>query len=71
MLLKNRTYDLLRFFADVLLPALGALYFGLAQIWNLPLAEQIVGTISVIVAFLDALLAVSKAQYKKNNGNGG
>ena len=71
MLLTNKTYDILRFFADVLLPALGALYFGLAQIWNLPLAEQIVGTISVIVAFLDALLAVSKAQYKKSNGNGG
>jgi len=69
MLMKNKTYNILRFFADVFLPALGALYFGLAQIWNLPYAEQIVGTISVIIAFMDALLAVSKAQYKKANGH--
>ena len=69
MLLTNKTYDILRFIADVFLPALGTLYFALAGIWGFPYGEAIVGTIMAVVAFLDALLAVSKAQYKKRNGN--
>ena len=68
MLLTNKTYDILRFIADVFLPALGTLYFALAGIWGFPYGEAIVGTITAVVAFLDALLAVSKSQYKKRNG---
>ena len=32
-LLSNKTYDWLKYIAQVFLPAVGALYFGLAQIW--------------------------------------
>lgn len=64
MLLSNKTYDLLKWVAQIALPALGALYFGLAQIWGLPYGEEIVGTISVVDAFLGALLQISTEQYK-------
>ena len=67
MLLTNKTYDILRFVADILLPALGTLYFALSGIWGFPFGEQIVGTIMAITAFLDAILAVSKSQYNKTN----
>ena len=67
MLLTNRAYDILRFIADILLPALGTLYFALSGIWGFPYGEQIVGTIMAITAFLDAILAVSKSQYNKTN----
>ena len=40
------------------LAAIGLLYVGLAQIWNLPMADQINQTIGVIVQFLSAMLAV-------------
>jgi len=66
MMLTNKVYDILRWIADLLLPALGTLYFALSQIWGFPYGEQIVGTIAALTAFLDAILAVSKAQYKKN-----
>lgn len=71
-MLSNKAYDILRFIADLLLPALATLYFALSGIWGFPYGEQIVGTIAAITAFLDALLAVSKAQYNKvqDNGNG-
>ena len=36
MKLSNKTYDLLRWIADMVLPALGTLYFALAGIWNFP-----------------------------------
>jgi len=67
MKLTNKTYDILKYIAQIVLPALGTLYFALSSIWGLPYGEQIVGTITAVDAFLGALLGVSTAQYKKNN----
>jgi hypothetical protein len=63
--MSNKLYDLLKKIAQIWLPALGTLYFALAQIWGLPYAEQIVGTISAIDCFLGAILGISSMQYKK------
>ena len=65
MLMSNKVYDVLKWIALVLLPALGALYFGLANIWGLPYAEEIVGTVSVIDTFLGAILMISTNEYNK------
>ncbi len=62
-MLSNRTYDILKWVALVLLPALGTLYFALAGIWNFPYGEQIVGTITAIDTFLGVLLGVSSMKY--------
>ena len=64
-MMSNKTYDVLKFVAQILLPAIGTLYFALAQIWHLPYAEEVVGTITAIDAFLGALLGISTAQYHK------
>lgn len=64
-ILNNKTYDILKWVALVLLPALGALYFGLAGIWGFPYGEQIVGTITVIDTFLGVILGISTVQYNK------
>ena len=69
MKLSNRMYDVLKFVAQILLPAVGTLYFALARIWNLPLAEEIVGTITAGDAFLGALLGISTMQYHKDAAN--
>lgn len=65
MKLSNNTYDILKYIAQIVLPALGTLYFALSQIWGLPYGEQIVGTITAFDAFLGALLGISSAQYYK------
>ena len=65
MKMSNKVYDVLKFIAQILLPAIGTLYFALARIWNLPYAEQIVGTITAVDAFLGAMLGISTMQYKK------
>ena len=65
MKMSDKTYDILKFVAQILLPALGTLYFALAQIWDLPLAEEIVGTITAVDAFLGAVLGISTANYNK------
>lgn len=62
--MSNKVYDILKFVAQVLLPALGTLYFAIASIWGLPFAEEIVGTITAIDAFLGAVLHISSEAYK-------
>lgn len=65
MKLTNKAYDVLKFIAQILLPALGTLYFALAKIWEFPYAAEIVGTISAVDAFLGALLGISTANYNR------
>lgn len=69
MKMKDRTYDILKFIAQIFLPALGTLYFALASIWGLPYSEQIVGTITAIDTFLGAVLKISTNQYNKDNNS--
>ena len=65
--MSNKTYDVLKWIAQILLPALATLYFALSKVWNLPLAEEVVGTISAVDIFLGAILGISSVQYNKNN----
>ena len=63
--MSNKTYDVLKWIAQLLLPALATLYFALAQIWGFPYGEEIVGTITAIDAFLGVILGISTVQYNK------
>lgn len=67
--MSNKTYDVLKYIAQIVLPAIGTLYFALASIWGLPYGEQIVGTITAIDAFLGALLGISTMKYNKEEKN--
>lgn len=63
MKMSNKAYDVLKYIAQIVLPAIGTLYFALASIWSLPYGEQIVGTITAVDAFLGALLRISTNKY--------
>lgn len=65
MKMSNKVYDILKWIAQIALPAAGALYFALAKIWGFPYATEVVGTISAVDAFLGALLGISTANYNK------
>ncbi len=71
MKMNNRLYDTLKYIAQIVLPALATLYFGLSKIWGLPYGEEIVGTISAIDVFLGALLGLSSMNYNKSVEGGG
>lgn len=68
-MMNNKTYDVLKWIAQYLLPALATLYFAIAQVWGLPYGEQIVGTITAIDTFLGVILGISTAQYNKALNN--
>ncbi|MEE1356125.1 MAG: phage holin [Clostridia bacterium] len=64
--MSNKMYDVLKWIAQILLPAAATLYFALSQIWGLPYGEEIVGTITAFDAFLGALLGITSAVYNKS-----
>lgn len=66
-LLSNRAYDILKFNAQILLPAIGTLYFALAQIWGLPKAEEVVGTVTSVDVFLGVILQLATKKYNDSD----
>ena len=67
--MSDKLYKILKYIAQIVLPALGTLYFALAGIWGFPYGEQIVGTITAVDTFLGVLLGISSYQYNKKEGN--
>ena len=65
MKLSNKNYDLLKWIAQILLPAAATLYVAAAGIWGFPYAKEIAGTISAVDLFLGALLGISSINYYK------
>ena len=61
--MSNKAYDILKYIAQLVLPAVGTLYFALAGIWGFPYGEQIVGTITAVDTFLGVVLGISTAKY--------
>lgn len=62
----GRMYDYLKFLALVVLPAAGALYFTVGQIWAFPAVEQVVGTITAVDTFLGLLISKASSDFLKN-----
>ena len=68
--MSNKMYDILKYIAQIVLPAIATLYFALASIWEFPYAEQIVGTITAVDTFLGVLLKISTDNYNKAKNQG-
>lgn len=67
MIKDSKVYDTLKYIAQIVLPGLGALYFGLADLWNLPEANRVVGTITIVDTFLGLLLKRSSDKYNASD----
>ena len=64
--MKDKTYDVLKYIAQIVLPAVGTLYFALSGIWGFPYGEQVVGTITAVDAFMGAILKISTNTYNEH-----
>lgn len=62
---SNKTYDILKWVAIIVLPALATLVKVVFAIWQLPYGTEIATTITAFATFLGALLMVSTANYQK------
>lgn len=61
--MSNKVYDILKWVAQIVLPAIATFYLAIAAIWGLPYGEQIAGTIMAIDTLLGAILGVSTKKY--------
>lgn len=70
MIIKNdKLYDVLKWVVTVVLPALTALWLGLAKVWGFPYAEEIGATLALITTFCGALLGIGSIKYKLLNSD--
>ena len=65
MKLDNKTYDVLKWIAQIFLPATATLYVAVAGIWGLGYVKEVAGTLSAIDLFLGTLLGISSTNYYK------
>ncbi len=66
-LLSNRMYNFLKWMAAGVLPAFGAFYFGLDDIWHgLPKVDEVVGTTTLLNTFLGAVLLIGTKSYNNS-----
>lgn len=68
---SNKVYDVLKFIAQIVLPAIATFYVTIASIWRLPLGDEISRTVMAVDTFLGAILMISTAQYNKDKKQDG
>lgn len=66
MNIGNRTYDVLKFLALYVLPALASFYAGVSIFWRWPYVKEIISTIMAFDTFLGVFLDLSFIRYKAN-----
>ena len=69
MILSNKTYDIIKLIALLILP-LSELVAALGHIWGLPHAAEITATLVALDAFLGAIVKICSDAYKNCNGDG-
>jgi hypothetical protein len=67
VLFSNKVYDVLKFLALVLLPAVATFYMACAGLWGWENPEKVVGTIVAVDTFLGVVLGLSTKQYNNSD----
>lgn len=70
MKMSNETYDILKWVALTVIPALNILMITLSELWNIPYGTLIAGTISAIGIFIARCLKLSSDVYYSDSEDG-
>lgn len=68
MKLSNISYDRMKWFALVFIPAFEVLILTLGKIWGIPYYSEIGASVAALGVFLAAILGVSSRSYYKEIG---
>ena len=66
-LIPDRLYDILKWVAILVMPALSTFIVGLGGIWSLPYAGQVAATVTAVGVLLGAFLGLSSAKYSNQS----
>ena len=64
--IPNKVYDVLKWVAIIVMPALATLVTVIFQVWGIPYGDQIATTITALATFLGICLGVSSFNYGKH-----
>ena len=64
--MSNKTYDVMKIIALIVLPAIGTLLASLSDVWCIPHGQQISATIFAVNTCLGTILGISNAQYTRS-----
>lgn len=70
MRLANKTYDLLKWFVLIVLPAVAVLFQSLGDLYGYNSTEILVSTINLFAAFVGTILQISSKYYHGGHGDG-
>lgn len=65
MKLPGKVYDVLKWIALIVIPALATAYVGMASVWGWPFADKIAKTATVICTLIGSLIGISTFNYNK------
>lgn len=65
MMFSDGVYDVLKWVAQYLLPALATFWLTVAKIWGIPYGVEIGATISALDVFLGVVLGISSKNYNE------
>lgn len=68
MKMSNETFDRIKWFALVFVPAFEVLILTLGKIWGIPYYSEIGASVAAVGVFLAAILGVSSKNYYKGIG---
>ena len=66
-ILGSALYDKVKFLVQVLLPAVGTLYFTLGNVWGWPNIEEVLGSLTAVGLFLGTVVGISSASYNMSD----
>lgn len=71
LVLSDVTYNRLKWFTTIVLPAFGSMYFGISQIFGIPGGTEVVGALVIVATFGGTLLGISTKAYNANSAYDG
>lgn len=69
LLMSDKTYDIMKWIVQYILPGLGVLYAIIAGVTGLPYAEVVLAVVMAVDWFLGIILGISTKQYNKYIAN--
>ena len=65
LLMSDKSYNIMKWIVQYILPGLGVLYAIIAGAANLPYAEVVLAVVMAVDWFLGVILGISTSQYNK------
>ena len=66
MILNKKVYDVLARISRYALPAIGGLYYALADIWGLPYGAQVLASCTALTVAINILLGIDSVKYNQD-----